>query len=207
MHSKIIFFFCYLAIINLSQADNYSLIGNSIFSELNQEDSDSLKAFVREALSEVSDKNTIRWHGANSVMGEIQPEFTYTSNNNTCRRIRIELNRSDRKPELYKFDICKAVTGWEIAVTPASFFTDSDWQRLRDEIKDTLEHAADGQPVSWVVQSTKAAGAIVPLSTEEIDGQTCRRVAISIFDPNGHTFDGRYLFCRNKSNEWLRHVK
>lgn len=93
-----------------------------------------------------------------------------------------------------------ASLGWMKGET-ASFFTDRDWELVRETLDATLAHAADGETREWSNPKSGARGSMTPVTTEMHGDVTCRRLRIESM-ARGSSSSGAYLFCRRGDGAW-----
>ena len=85
--------------------------------------------------------------------------------------------------------------------SPASSFTEQDFELLKQAGREALDAAADGDTRGWSNPETGAFGTIQPLSTYEHQGTTCRRV--EIFNNSSRASGtSRFDFCRHEDGTW-----
>lgn len=204
MPFKSVIISCLLFVTIPANAGRYDFITDSILTNLSQQDIQSFRQIAYKTLETVDDKKVILWQGESGVKGKLLAQFSYQSAGLPCRRVRFAFQDTEKLTEAYKFDICKSDTGWEIIATPASSFTNDDWQRFGEELDYSLNNVKNGSPVSWVSEKSGISGVFVPLSTETKDHKTCRNIAISLIDRAGRTSDGNYRFCQQADHSWAR---
>lgn len=187
-----------------ASAAKLDFLKDSVLVDLNEADHQSFRLTANKTLETVKDKETVFWQGESGVKGKMQAQFSYESDGIPCRKVRFAFQNIKKHTEAYKFDICKTEGRWQIATTPASSFTKADWQSFEKELVYSLNTIINGNPVSWAAPSSRVSGVIVPLTAETKNSQTCRNVAISLFDRKGRTSDGQYRFCQQNDLSWER---
>ncbi len=198
----VLLFMCLLA--STSSAMNLRFLKNSVLSRFTEAEMTEFKALVSDAMTSAKDGTVLEWH---SVSGKISARVlfraTYVNNaSTTCRRVLFKIGEADRAPERYRFDFCDNEHQWQFSQTSVSSFTSEDWSYLNEIAIDALDNETDGTPVSWVFKKTGNSGVVIPLSTAEINGSTCRETAFSIINRSGQTFDGKYMLCKQESGDW-----
>lgn len=189
-----------------ANAGKLDFLKDSILTTLTEQDIKSFHQATYKTLETVDDKQVVFWQGESGIKGKLLAQFSYQSAEIPCRRIRFAFQDSDKLTEAYKFDICKQSDGWKIVATPASSFTNKDWQRFDEELDYSLNNVSNGSPVSWVAATSGVSGVFVPLSTETKNQKTCRNITISLIDRQGRTSDGSYRFCQQADHSWTRIV-
>jgi surface antigen len=187
-----------------ANASKLDFLKDSILTALSEQDIKSFHQTAYKTLETVDDKEVVYWQGESGVKGKLLAQFSYQSSGLPCRRIRFAFQDSSKLTEAYKFDICKSSNSWKIVATPASSFTNDDWQRFDEELEYSLNNVRNGSPVSWVSVKSGVSGVFVPLSTETKSQKTCRNIAISLIDRQGRTSDGSYRFCQQTDHSWTR---
>lgn len=198
----VLLFMCLLA--STASAMNLRFLKNSVLSRFTEAEMTEFKALVSDAMTSAEDGTVLEWH---SVSGKISARVlfraTYVNNaSTTCRRVLFKIGEADRAPERYRFDFCDNEHQWQFSQTSVSSFTSEDWSYLNEIAIDALDNETDGTPVSWVFKKTGNSGVVIPLSTAEINGLTCRETAFSIINRSGQTFDGKYMLCKQESGDW-----
>lgn len=198
----VMLFMCLLA--STASAMNLSFLKNSVLSRFTEAEMTEFKALVSDSMTRAKDGTVLEWH---SVSGKISARVlfraTYVNNaSTTCRRVLFKIGEADRAPERYRFDFCDNEHQWQFSQTSVSSFTTEDWSYLHEIAIDALDNEADGTPVSWFFKKTGNSGVVIPLSTAEINGLTCRETAFSIINRSGQTFDGKYMLCQQESGDW-----
>ena len=204
MRNKTFFAISLLLLATHASAGKLDFLKDSVLTELNEADIKSFHQTASHTLENISDKQTVFWQGDSGIKGKMQAQFSYESDGIPCRRVRFAFQDTNKLTETYKFDICKHDDNWSIAATPASSFSNEDWQRFTEELQYSLNTVSNGHPVSWVSLSTGVSGVIVPLTTETKGSKSCRNTAISLIDRKGRTTDGQYRFCQQDDHSWIR---
>lgn len=85
--------------------------------------------------------------------------------------------------------------------SPMYRMTEADFALFRQTVKDALDNAADNSENTWSNPSTGAHGMVKPLTSEERDGKTCRKVEITTEagDVGGVS---RGVMCRQPDGRW-----
>ncbi len=191
-----------------ASAANMRFLSDSVFSELNKEEIESLKNSVGDAMDEVPDRKVVYWKSESSTAtGKFKTLFTHTMDDATCRRTVFSLAREHRQPELYQFDVCNRDGQWHLMETPAARFSNADWDLMTARVQEALRFDGEGRPFSWRNKTTGNSGVIVPMPVKQAGKKSCRELAISISDQAGQTSNGAYLFCRTSNNEWERVIE
>jgi surface antigen len=85
--------------------------------------------------------------------------------------------------------------------SPASSFTEQDWELMGKTMDEALGKAADGDTRGWNNSQSGAYGTIQPLKTYEARGTTCRRTEI-YNNTGGASGTSRFDFCRQADGTW-----
>lgn len=187
-------------------AANFNFLKDSVLARFSEQDAEEFIAFVAKNLNNTDDKQVAVWQSSHSkLQGKLKVDFSYYSNDMPCRRALFLITDQQRPTERFQFEVCKSKSGWQIQETAARNLTESDWQMQRATGDRALAYPGEGQPFSWRNPKTKNSGVITPLELETVDGQTCRLVAITIFDRKGHSSNGNYLMCQ-ENGEWHRKI-
>jgi len=90
--------------------------------------------------------------------------------------------------------------------SPASYFTDSDWDIFGKTLRETLGNGADGVTVNWVNPETDHRGSITPLENIAVKDQSCRKVRFISVTPKA---SGRVdaVLCPGEGDKWLIHSR
>jgi surface antigen len=179
---------------------------DSLLSELNKQEVQEFKQFIREALDTLEDEKVVTWRAkTSSISGKYKSKFTYKSGDTTCRRS-LFLMENKNKREPYQFDICKSGDRWVIQDTAARAFRKSDWAMLRNSVFSALDEGPIGSPFSWHNTKTGNAGSHVIVSQSKSGSKYCKNIAITIFNKQGESSNGVYTFCKSNAAEsiWNR---
>ena len=85
--------------------------------------------------------------------------------------------------------------------SPSAFFTDKDWELLREAARDALNNHADGETRTWKNPNNGHHGSIRMIRTFEDFGTDCRQVKVS--NEAGNVSATRLVdLCRNKEGRW-----
>jgi len=85
--------------------------------------------------------------------------------------------------------------------SPSAFFTEKDWDMVRDAATDLLDNRADGDSVSWKNEENGYNGKLTILDTYAEFGTTCRRM--KVFSDAIEVSATRIVnMCKNKKGEW-----
>ena len=193
---------------SLTAGSNYwGWLTDSIIAEFDKADSASFKAFVKENIESLADKEKASWKSeANEFRGIMKPEVTYELQGNTCRQVRFALQGKHDRKSFHKFDICKRDGRWQIVRSPLTGLNKKHKDELKNELHQVLDEGEDGFPVSWSLRKANVTGTFVPLNQYESNCSVCRDVAISVANTNGQTASGRYKLCKT-SDQWERNLK
>jgi surface antigen len=101
---------------------------------------------------------------------------------------------------LFTATAMSAGLGW-LRGGPASFFTDRDWDLVRETLDATLDQAADGEAREWSNDQSGAGGKMTVLLTETHAEVTCRKLRIE-GHARGASSDDDYTFCRRGDGAW-----
>lgn len=85
--------------------------------------------------------------------------------------------------------------------SPMYRMTEADFALFRQTIKDALDNAPDQSENAWSNPSTGAHGVIKPVSTEQRDGTTCRKVEITT-EAGDVSGVGHGVMCRQADGRW-----
>lgn len=187
-----------------ASAINLRFLKDSVLTRFTPAEMTEFRALVSESMASAKDGTVVEWRsGSGKITARVLFRATYINNaSTTCRRVLFKIGEGDRPPERYRFDFCDNEGQWQYSQTSVSSFTTEDWSYLNGIAIDTLDNETDGSPVSWVFRKTGNSGVVIPLSTTEINGLTCRETAFSIINRSGQTFDGKYMLCKQESGEW-----
>jgi surface antigen len=185
-------------------AINLGFLKNSLLSQINEPDFVLLKRDIGKALNTSADKHISHWTSSNAIAVQIMPKLSYNHNGNACRKTLFKLSQENRKPEFYRFEICKDNSGvWGIAQTLVQQLVQQDWDLLQSTLTEALDEPALGVPVSWFNPHTGVAGVIVVLAPSKQTLKNCSDVAVSVIDNQGAALDGNYTFCKQVDG-WQR---
>ncbi len=85
--------------------------------------------------------------------------------------------------------------------SPSAFFTDKDWDLIRDAAQDLLDNQKDGTTVTWKNDESGFNGTLTVLSTYADFGTTCRRM--KVFSDAIQVSATRIVnMCKNKEGLW-----
>lgn len=189
----------------LAGAYNFSFLGDSIFSDLSEEDTLAIKASVRQALDSAPDESRTVWtNEKGDIKVAITPKLSYQIDGQQCRRTELRMTGERRANERFVFELCKTPEGWAFSPSPINSFTDKDAEIFDAQLQDILETGANGAPVTWINPETGNSAVIVPLKNVPVSGKRCREAAISVMDYKNRSADGRYTFCRGEDGRWTR---
>ena len=193
---------CLLA--STASAINLRFLKNSVLSRFTEAEMKEFRALVSDSMTSAKDGTVVEWRsGSGKITARVLFRATYVNNaSTTCRRVLFKIGEEGRPPERYRFDLCDNEGQWQYSQTSVSSFTTEDWSYLDKVATDALDNETDGTPVSWVFRKTGNSGVVIPLSTAEINGRTCRETAFSIINRSGQTFDGKYMLCKQESGDW-----
>jgi surface antigen len=84
---------------------------------------------------------------------------------------------------------------------PASHFSDGDFQMMTIAAHEALENEPDGAVHAWRNLATGDRGSLTLLSTNQVQGKTCRKVKIwnSAAD---QTAESVFTFCKQNDGSW-----
>ena len=199
----LLLFSCY-AVVAQAGSGAWGWLTDSIVSEFDKEDSESFKAFVREHIATLGDKEKASWKSENNEFrGIIKPEVSYELDGIPCRQVKFALKGKNDRTNISKFDVCKRDDQWKIVRSPLTSFEKEDWESLKTELEQVLNQGEDGFPVTWSMRKTGVTGTIVPLNQHKYKGMSCRDTAISVANSNGHTASGHYTLCKT-DGQWER---
>lgn len=185
-------------------ASNLRFLKDSVLSKFSAEESQQFRQFVGNALETLEDHKPVVWKSeSGSAAGKFMAILTYKNAGKICRKSRFLLKSGDVK-EPFQFDICKQDEGWKITATPVDNFDQSDWDMLTESVTEALNKAPNGAPLAWFNTKTGSSGSHVVLSRFTKKNKTCRAIAITIFDKQGHSLSGNYTFCQQADNSWQR---
>jgi surface antigen len=85
--------------------------------------------------------------------------------------------------------------------SPASQFTEKDFELFTSSGEEALDEAPDGDNRGWKNPDTGAFGTVQPLSTYEAHGTTCRKVEI-FNSAGGFSATSRFDFCQQADGSW-----
>ncbi len=95
-----------------------------------------------------------------------------------------------------------AAVNWDfLEYSPASYFTEKDWDRMTETGQEALDQAPDGDPRGWNNPETGAFGTIQPLNSYEAGGSNCRRTEI-FNSAKGTSGTSRFDFCKQEDGSW-----
>ena len=188
-------------------AKKYDFLNKSIMGDFSEADTASLRQTVGTLLNSEQDAKTVYWRGENGLQGKMQVALSYQSGAQDCRRVRFLFLNAKQKKEHYQFDLCrKEDATWQIQDTPLRYFSKADNESLKSSIDQVLNQNSVGQPISWNSSDHKKGGMIVANKSFQWQAQTCREVAISVYDEQNRQANGRYVFCLEPENEWQRNI-
>ncbi|NVK40646.1 MAG: hypothetical protein HWE39_05325 [Oceanospirillaceae bacterium] len=194
-----------LTLPTLADASNILFLGNSIFADLSEADTQAIKASVRQALDASPDQSRTVWSNEKGdIKVAVTPKVSYEIDGQPCRRTELRMAGERRANERYLFELCKTDEGWAFSPSPINSFTDQDREIFSAHLQETLESGVDGIPSSWVNPKTGNSAVVVPVRTVPAAGQQCREAAITLMDKRQRTADGRYTFCRGDDGSWAR---
>jgi surface antigen len=187
-----------------TSALNLGFLKNSVLSRFTEAEMTEFRALVSDSMASAKDGTVVEWRsGSGKIFARVLFRATYVNDaTTTCRRVLFKVGEEDRAPERYRFDFCDNESQWQYSQTSVSSFTTEDWSYLHEVAIDALDNESDGSHVSWVYRKTGNSGVVIPLSTAEINGLTCRETAFSIINRSGQTFDGKYTLCKQESGDW-----
>jgi surface antigen len=187
-----------------TSALNLGFLKNSVLSRFTEAEMTEFRALVSDSMASAKDGTVVEWRsGSGKIYARVLFRATYVNDaTTTCRRVLFKVGEEDRAPERYRFDFCDNESQWQYSQTSVSSFTTEDWSYLHDVAIDALDNESDGSHVSWAYRKTGNSGVVIPLSTAEINGLTCRETAFSIINRSGQTFDGKYTLCKQESGDW-----
>lgn len=85
--------------------------------------------------------------------------------------------------------------------SPSAFFTEEDWEMVRNAATDLLDNHADGESVAWKNEANGHNGKLTVLDTYSEFGTTCRR--LKVFSDAIEVSATRVVnMCKNKKGEW-----
>lgn len=204
---KAILVLCLVVFTSTVHAANMRFLKDSVLTEFSAAEIQDFKQFIRQSLDTLEDQKIVTWKASSGPLkGKFKAKFTYQSNGLTCRRSLLLIsNGKSREP--FKFDICKSGEQWAIQNTPAKSFNSSDWKLLRASVEQALDNPDIALPLSWHNQKTGNSGSHVVLTSETQQGQSCRTIAVTIFDNSGRSSNGVYTMCKDKNAEWKRKIE
>ncbi len=85
--------------------------------------------------------------------------------------------------------------------SPVKYFTEKDWELLRQAARTALEDKADGESVKWRNEESGHYGSMTPISRLQVDGRPCRDLVIRNF-AGGVNGGGTYRICRMEDGDW-----
>lgn len=95
-----------------------------------------------------------------------------------------------------------AAVNWNfLEYSPASHFTEKDWDLMRQTGREALDKAPDGATRGWNNPETGAFGTIQPLNSYEAGGSSCRRTEI-FNSAKGTSGTSRFDFCKQADGSW-----
>jgi surface antigen len=198
----IVLFMCLFA--SATSALNLGFLKNSVLSRFTEAEMTEFRALVSDSMASAKDGTVVEWRSeSGKISARVLFRATYINNaSTTCRRVLFKIGEAERAPERYRFDFCDNESQWHYSQTSVSSFTTEDWSYLHAVAIDALDNESDGSHVSWAYRKTGNSGVVIPLSTAEINGLTCRETAFSIINRSGQTFDGKYTLCKQESGDW-----
>jgi surface antigen len=85
--------------------------------------------------------------------------------------------------------------------SPSAFFTEKDWELVKEAAEDLLDNHEDGKSVSWKNEETGYNGKLTVLNTYADFGTTCRR--LRVFSDAIQVSATRLVnMCKNKEGLW-----
>jgi surface antigen len=192
----------------VAQAASLAFLKHSLLEQLTDNDISLLKKEIGTVLNKSPDMKIIRWQSPDSGIAVlILPKLSFHEGTRECRRTLFKFTKGDRKPEHYRFDICKdEKTGWQVSDSLIRRITDEDWRLLEATVAEVLASDEGNKvPASWFNPASKNSGVVVPIASVKRDEKTCRELAISIINPTGGSMDGHYTFCKTATT-WERQM-
>jgi len=92
--------------------------------------------------------------------------------------------------------------GWSWAKRlPISQFTAQDTEIFHNSVATALDEGEDGDTLEWTNPDTGASGRITPLSSEQINGKSCRKTR---FESRVGTAENisEFVLCRQPDGVW-----
>ncbi len=85
--------------------------------------------------------------------------------------------------------------------SPSAFFTEKDWELVKEAAEDLLDNHEDGKSVSWKNEENGYNGKLTVLNTYADFGTTCRR--LRVFSDAIQVSATRLVnMCKNKEGLW-----
>ena len=85
--------------------------------------------------------------------------------------------------------------------SPVKYFTEKDWELLREAARTALNEKEDGESVKWRNDETGHYGSMTPVAHAEVDGKPCRDLLIRNY-AGGVNGGGTYRLCRMEDGDW-----
>ncbi len=102
---------------------------------------------------------------------------------------------------LFGFSSAHALNLKWLEFSPVKYFTEEDWQLLRQAARTALEDKEDGESVKWRNEESGHYGSMTPISHLQVDGRLCRDLVIRNF-AGGVNGGGTYRICRMEDGDW-----
>ena len=206
--NKIVITSLLIVFASLAQASNIGFLGDSVLSELSEDELVDFRQFIGVSLDTLEDARVVQWQSASgSMTGQFKVKFTFQSDDATCRRSLLRVVNGKQK-KTFQFDICQSGGRWEIQRTPVRNFKNSDWKMLRASLFSALDQPLIGAPFAWHNERTGNRGSHVVVAEKNSADQRCRQVAITVFDKGGKSSNGVYVYCKpisgDAASEWKR---
>lgn len=194
-----------LGVCHSTSAANLNFLGHSIASEMSKEEVESFTKTVNNALNESPDLVTINWHSESSDRrGRVKIKYSYEYEGSVCRKAILDLRASDNRRDFFHFNVCQHDQHWQLQKSPASRFSDTEWQALREQFIAAANNNADGQTSVEPLAGGPIIATITPKSSTRINDQKCRLMSIALADKQHSSAHAVYHFCFD-GEVWSRH--
>lgn len=100
--------------------------------------------------------------------------------------------------------ICQPAQALELRwlqYSPVRYFTDKDWDMMKEAARQMLDSGKDGDSATWKNPESGNQGSLKALSTIETGGATCREAEITN-QAKKRSGTSRFTFCRQADGTW-----
>ncbi|KZY61842.1 hypothetical protein A3739_04390 [Oleiphilus sp. HI0067] len=184
-------------------ASNINFLSSTEIGSLNDEEQDSLKAFVVNGLNNYKQLEKAEWKSKKGSRALFKIIADYKQGDTSCRRVKFAVKSAKHSRfQTMLWTLCQNGNRWQLSKAPLAELSTSQRSAIANDIFDTLDNKADGEPANFHYSDASLDLVAVPFDSPSDQNTRCRVLSLSILDDKSAMLSGKYRFCNEGDATW-----